>query len=278
MRTRPRCTTTLLYAHTMSKVNPTQAGAALIAMAWRDGTTLDALPDHARPTTLAQGYAIQRALGAQLGDTSAGWKIAATSANGQQHIGVDGPIAGRLFARRLLHGPARVSLNHNRMGVAECEFVFKLRHDLPPTGAPYTRDDVLAAVDALHPGIELPNSRFIDFAAAGAPQLAADNACAHDMVIGEAVASHWRDLDLAQVRTAIHINGKLACSGSGADVLGHPLDALAWLANAHAERGTGLTAGEWITTGVTGQPTPVARGDDVEARLEGLGSVSVTLT
>ena len=98
------------------------------------------------------------------------------------------------------------------------------------------------------------------------------------MVIGAATTADWRALSLDTVATRIEINGELRCEGRGADVLGHPLDALAWCANAHAERGVGLRAGDYITTGVTGHPTPVAEGDAVVATLEGLASVTVSLT
>jgi 2-keto-4-pentenoate hydratase len=256
----------------------TKAGAALIVTAWRDGTRLAQLPDDIRPATQRQGYAIQAHLGSVMHDTVAGWKIAATSAQGQRHIGVDGPIAGRLFASKIHSAATGISLAHNMMSVAECEFVFVLGRDLPASTKPYSRANVLDAVAALHPGIELPNSRFADFANAGAPQLAADNACAHQMVIGEVIAADWRNLDLSQVRTSICINNEVVCRGSGADVLGHPLDALTWLANSHGERGTGLLAGQFVTTGVTGQPTPVSPGEVIEACLEDLGCVRVALT
>lgn len=262
----------------MSPPDSTQAGAALITAAWRNGTTLTALPEDIRPTTLRQGYAIQSQLSFAVKGTIVGWKIAATSLNGQQHIGVDGPLAGRLFADKMHRGPAHVSLAHNTMSVAECEFVFVLKSDLPPSAKPYTREAVLQAVGALHPGMELPNSRFVDFANAGAAQLAADNACAHQMIVGDAVPDGWKNTNLEAVATSIRINNEVVCRGTGADVLGHPLDALTWLANSHDERGTGLLAGQFVTTGVTGQPTRVASGDEVEACLDGLGCVRVTLT
>ena len=227
--------------------------------------------------TLREGYAVQAHLESFVNDTVAGWKIAATSTEGQKHIGVDGPIAGRLFNSKMNASPARVSLTNNAMGVVECEFVFVLGHDLPPDAKPYSREDVLQAVAALHPGVELPNSRFVDFANAGAAQLAADNACAHQMVVGDVVEGAWRTLDLSKVRTSIRVNDEVVCRGSGADALGHPLDALTWLANSHGERDRGLLAGQFVTTGVTGQPTPVSPGDSVEACLEDLGCVRVTL-
>ena len=72
------------------------------------------------------------------------------------------------------------------MRVAEAEFAFRMGVDLPPRPQPYSVDEVLAAVATLHPAIEVPDSRFDDFTIVGAPQLIADNACAHLFVLGPA--------------------------------------------------------------------------------------------
>ena len=88
-------------------------------------------------------------------------------------------------------------MRNNGMAAAECEFVFMLGKSLQPRAVPYTREEVMDAVASLHPGLELPDSRFTDFSAAGAPSLVADNACAHWMVLGEPTSASWRDADLA---------------------------------------------------------------------------------
>ncbi len=251
--------------------------AAIIAACWRERRKIDALPDDARPRTLEEGFLAQAALAGALDDTVRGWKLAATAERGQRHIGVDGPVPGRLFASRVAANGAELPMDGNRMLVAECEFVFVLGADLPPRALPYTRDEVMAAVADLHPGLELPDSRFTDFARAGAAQLAADDACAHWMVIGEATDADWRGVDLAAHATCLRINGREVTRGRGADVLGDPRDALTWLANQHRVLGVGLAAGQAITTGVTGAPSPIAAGDRVEADLGAFGRVGATL-
>ena len=163
------------------------------------------------------------------------------------------------------------------MRVAEAEFAFRLGADLPPGERPYQQDEVMAAVAALHPAIELPDSRFTDFAAAGGVQLAADNACAHLFVLGPETQTDWRGIDLAAHPVALHINGKPASRGRGGDALGDPRAALTWLANCEAVKPDGLRAGQVVTTGVCGQPTPVQPGDRVLADFGPLGQVDVTL-
>lgn len=251
------------------------AAAAIIAACWSEARKIITLPAPLRPRTMDEGFEAQAALGAALGDQVVGWKLAATAKPGQRHIGVDGPIPGRLFAQRVLAHDARVPMHGNRMRVAECEFVFRLGRDLPARERAYTRDEVMAAVDSLHPGLELPDSRFEDFAAAGAAQLAADNACTHWMVIGTATQADWRAVDLAAHATCLRINGEVVTRGQGRDVLGDPRDALTWLANSHALTGEALQAGQFVTTGVTGMPSAIAEGDAIEADLGVFGKVCV---
>ena len=93
-----------------------------------------------------------------------GWKIAATSAAGEKHIGVDGPLAGPLLANRVLKDDSIVPLDGNIMMVAEAEFAFKFARALPKRATPYTQAEVLDAVGSLHPAIEVPDSRYNDFA------------------------------------------------------------------------------------------------------------------
>ncbi len=69
------------------------------------------------------------------------------------------------------------------MRVAEVEFAFTMGTDLPPRDVPYRLDEVMAAVASLHPAIEIPDSRYRSFTEVGAPQLIADNACAHQFVL-----------------------------------------------------------------------------------------------
>lgn len=251
--------------------------AALIASAWREARKLTMLPEDCRPATLEAGFRCQAGLPAAMGETVVGWKLAATAASGQQHLHVDAPIPGRLLASRCLEDGATVPLQGNRMLVAECEFVFRLGQDLAPRATPYSPEEVMAAVASLHPGLELPDSRFDDYTAVGAAQLAADNACAHWMVVGPATTTDWRSLDLSAQATRIVINDVEVTSGRGADVLGDPRHALTWLANQHEVLGEGLRAGQFVTTGVTGMPSPIASGDRVTADLGSIGTVSASI-
>jgi 2-keto-4-pentenoate hydratase len=252
-----------------------RAASDLLWQHWQQGRRLDALPPELRPADRAAGYEIQACLEDRSARPLFGWKIAATSAAGQRHIGVDGPLAGRLLAERVYPDGAMLPFGANAMRVVEAEFAFRMGRDLAPRAAPYALPEVMDAVADLHLAIEIPDSRFVDFATAGGPQLIADNACAHDFVLGPAAARHWRALDLASHQVLGTVAGKLERQGIGSNVLGDPRLALTWLANELSGIGVTLAAGEVVTTGTCLVPMPVAPGDHVIADYGALGRMAM---
>ncbi|QQP93071.1 hydratase (plasmid) [Skermanella sp. TT6] len=252
-----------------------QAASDLLYQCWQDGRRITALPDEVRPSTRAEGYAIQALLDHRTAGPLFGWKIAATSLAGQAHIAVDGPLAGRLLSERVFGDGARLSLAGNRMRVAEPEFAFRMGHDLVPRTSAYGTDEVLDAVETLHPAIEVPDSRFEDFVRAGAPQLLADDACAHLFVLGAATEAPWRSIDIARHPVQAMVNGGAPLTGGGENVLGDPRIALTWLVNEVSALGIVLKAGQIVTTGTCMTPIPLAPGDAVEADFGALGRVAV---
>lgn len=251
------------------------SAAAILWRHWQQSTRFDALPAHCRPGSRAEAYAIQAEVAKLSGQSIVGWKIAATSTAGQQHINVEGPIAGCLLSARALEGGARISLAGNRMNVAEAEFAFRMGAHLPERAASYSVPEVLDAVASLHPAIEVPDSRYEDFARVGAAQLIADVACAGWFVIGPATRADWRAVDLAQHRVSAYRNGALAGQGSGANVLGDPRRALAWIANELCTYGDGLRAGDVVMTGTCLTPLPLCAGDSVKADFGAFGVLEV---
>ena len=230
---------------------------------WQHATRLGALPASLRPADRAAGYAIQARVAEISGQRVSGWKIAATSAAGQAHLKVDGPLAGRLLDGRVVSQGATVSLTGNSMTVAEAEFAFRLGRDLPPRHHPYVTDQAVGALEALHTAIEVPDSRFDDFTIVGAPQLIADNACASWFVLGPEVEADWRRVALDAHEVQGFRNGTHAATGRGSNVLGSPLLAMTWIANELRLVGPGLRAGDVVTTGTCLAPIAVTPGDRV---------------
>lgn len=244
---------------------------------WEQGTRLDALPPQLLPSGRAEAYQVQALIEDHTGRPLYGWKIAATSIAGQKHIGVDGPLAGRILAERVIEDGGRCALGNNLMKVAEMEFAFRMADDLPPREADYSQGEVMAKVASLHPAIEIPDSRYNKFETVGLASLIADNACAHRFVLG-AEAKHWRDLDLAAHTVRGLRNGVVAEEGQGSNVLGGPIIALTWLANELSRHGMTLGRGQVVTTGTCVKPLVIAAGDRVEGDFGSLGRVAVSIT
>jgi 2-keto-4-pentenoate hydratase len=241
---------------------------------WRSGTKLANLEASLRPSDRAEGYAIQAEIENYSPASLFGWKIAATSEAGQKHINVDGPMAGRILSETVIPDGGTASMAGNEMRVGEPEFAFRMGRDLPPRSQPYTVREVLDAVDTLHPGIEIPDSRFSDFVSAGYAQIIADNACAHLFVLGAPTTANWRALDLVEEKPVITLGGKQFI-GHGKNVLGDPRVALAWLANELRLLGVTLRAGQIVTTGTCHPPLPIQAGDLFAADFGMIGKVSV---
>ncbi len=244
---------------------------------WKNGTRIDGLPDGLRPSTRAEGYAIQAAIEAHTAQPLAGWKIAATSVAGQKHIGVDGPMAGRLLAERAIPNGGACALGSTLMKVAELEFAFRMGRDLPPRATLYNVAEVLDAVEALLPAIEIPDSRYRDFVTVGAPQLIADNACAHRFLFGADTSADWRSIDLAAHVVKAYRDGVPVEDGIGANVLGDPRIALAWLANELSALGLTFKAGQTVITGTCVRPMAIAPGMAIAGDFGLFGQVSITI-
>jgi 2-keto-4-pentenoate hydratase len=251
----------------------TNLGAAALTLwqAWSSGRALELLPPDLRPGDVAEGYAVQRALD-ELAGPAIGWKIAATSKAGQEHIGASGPLVGRLYQMEHRPSDSALSVRAMRMRSAEPEFAFVLARDLGRDELDV--EDVLAAVGSMMLAVEVPDSRFVDFTQAGLPSLVADAMCGGHFITGPSIEG-WRSLDLREQTAELVCNGDQRSAGRGANVMGDPRRALAWMANEVLGRGWPLRAGDIVITGASAPPIPVQAGDHLEAVFAGLGTVTV---
>src|ERR1700688_4119962 len=255
-----------------------RAAAEIIAAARRNRTPLEPLVAGVAPATEADGYLIQDAvhelLAADVG-ARVGYKIGCTSAGMPQYLDIPHPCGGGVFAKGV--HDSGVSLNTKdfiRVGV-ECEIAVRLARDLAATEGPFTAEWVAEAIDAYYPVIEIVDDRYVNWETMGAPTLVADDFFAAGCVLGEAVPRSAAP-DLLEVIGRALINGKEVGQGTGADVLGHPHNALAWLANYLAADGKGLRAGEIVLTGSLVKTVWLNAGERVVMKLAGLGNVSAT--
>jgi 2-keto-4-pentenoate hydratase len=254
------------------------AAAKAISTARRNRSPLNSLGADIAPRDEAEGYRIQRAVHDLLlpyFGAMVGYKIGCTSAVMQQYLDIPHPCGGGVFARGVHDSGASLRAgDFVRVGV-ECEIAVKLGRDLPASDAPFTADSVARAIEAYLPAIEIVDDRYAKWETIGAPTLVADDFFAAGCVLGAPVALTAAP-DLLDVIGRAVINGVEVSRGTGADVLGHPHNALAWLANHLAASGKALRAGQIVLTGSLVKTVWLNAGDSVKMELSGLGMVQVT--
>jgi 2-keto-4-pentenoate hydratase len=241
--------------------------------------TFSAIPEEYAPRSVQEAYAVQdafHALNAQCQGEVVGYKVALTTKVMQQMVGYEEPIPGAIFASTVHTSPATTACaDYTHLGI-ECEIAVRVSRDLPAVSEPYTRAAVTDALDEVMAAFELVDDRNVHYPdfASNILSFIGDNAWNAGVVLGQTV-SNWRDLDLAAVRGVMQVNDEDVAEGVGADVMGHPLNALAWLANSQAERGQPLRAGMLVMTGSIIATRFVAAGDTVRFRVAGMPEVRV---
>lgn len=229
-------------------------------------------------------YAVQEALHALLEASGAGaiagYKIALTSRAMQEMVGVDTPLGGAIFTS-VVHptGTAISAGDFLRLGL-ECEVAVRLGAELRAADAPHTREHVAERVDACAPAFELVEDGQIDYARIDAPTLIVDNCWNGGIVLGAWVEDgpgRWLDEVFTDAGTQLEMNGEVTDRGRIHDAMGHPFEAVAWVANLLARRGKGIDAGMLVMTGSSVRTAFPAPGDRARLLIEGLGSVSTTI-
>lgn len=237
------------------------------------------LPTELAPRTAAEGYAIQDAfvaLRAQKLGAIAGYKIALSTAEMRRFVGVDAPQAGAMLESTLHRSPARVrSADYVRL-IGEFEIAVEIADDLPAADRPFFRERVATAVGAVMPALELADDRNADYSqlAKHPYELIADNCWNEGAVLGYPVKD-WKGIDLATARGVATINGKSIGEGFGSAAMGHPFDAVAWLADHLASLGRGLLRGDVVITGSLITSKHLKSGDFVTFGVAGLGDVEL---
>jgi 2-keto-4-pentenoate hydratase len=252
--------------------------AQAIATARRNRSALGSLAPEIAPEDEAEGYLVQRAVHDLLlphAGAMVGYKIGCTSPVMQRYLEIPHPCGGGVFEKSVHESGASLQASdYVRLGV-ECEIAVRLARDLAPSEEPFTAERVGEAIDAYHAAIEIVDDRYVKWETLGAPTLVADDFFAAGCVLGKPV-SRLAAPDLLKMNGRALINGTEAGRGSGADVLGHPHNALAWLANHLATEGRGLHAGQIVLTGSLVKTLWLNAGDHVTMELEGLGKVEAS--
>lgn len=248
--------------------------AAALAQAESERQPIAPFTDAYPEMTPEEAYSIQLAVLArklQQGQRVVGKKIGLTSKAIQQMFGVNQPDYGHLLDTMAIADGGDAPMSRLLQPKVESEIAFVLKRDLQGPGL--TAADVLAATDYVVPALEIIDSRIRDWKIKLADTIA-DNASSGLFVVGTN-KTKVDNLDLRLIGMALEKNGELALTAAGAAVLGHPANAVAWLANRMAELGVSARAGEVMLSGSLAAALPVAQGDVVTAHFAQLGTVSV---
>lgn len=232
-------------------------------------TAIAPLSDDVSGLDLETGYAVQHVLRERSG-AQVGWKLGVTSRAKQAQVGVSDPVCGFLPGTGALDLGEPLRTGELIQPRAEPEIVFVLGRDLE--GGHVTASEVLAATAGLAVGIEILDSRFVDYRFTMA-DVVADNTSAARFVVGTPVPP--AGIDVRLVGVLLEKNGELVATASGAASLGHPAAAVAWLVRRLAASGEGLRAGQVVLSGGLTAATPLVPGDVVAVSIDRLGTVEL---
>ncbi|WP_414155761.1 2-oxopent-4-enoate hydratase [Pseudomonas sp. BNK-43-a] len=238
------------------------------------GQALAPLTETHPDITLEQAYQVQLAMiqpRLDAGERVLGKKIGVTSQVVMNMLGVDQPDFGHLLSDMLHADGAAIAIDGLIAPKAEGEIAFVLKESLQGPGV--TVADVLRATAYVMPCFEIVDSRIRDWKIR-IQDTVADNASAAAFVLGDRGVDP-RDVDLACVGMTLEKNGEIVATGAGAAALGHPANAVAWLANTLGRLGIALNKGEVILSGSLAAMVPVQAGDQLRISLGGIGSAAV---
>lgn len=203
-----------------------------------------------------------------------GWKVGLTNLAVQRQLGVAQPDSGALFADMEVGDALPVPRGRLLQPKVEVEVAFVLGGDLD--GSVVTSADVLRNTAFVLPAIEIVDSRIAGWEI-GIVDTVADNASSGLYVLGGSPRL-LTDVDLRAMTMTLVSRGEIVAAGSGGDCLGHPVNAVVWLANRQLSLGSPLRAGDLVLSGALGAMVAVQPGTTYEASIDGLGTVRADFT
>ena len=249
-------------------------GPATLARCRRGGTVAKLPLD--KLAIRAEAQAFQAAAVDALGGVPCGYKIGATSLEAQRLLSCREPIYSPVLSEDVLAGGSTFRIPQGLLGV-ECEFGFVMARDFPASGETPDAASLRSAIAECFIGLELVGRRLSDDVPLNETSAISDFALDVAVVRGKPIPD-WTRCDLAAMPVRAVLDGITVVTSTGAAVLGHPLNALLWLAETLQRHGGGLRRGGIIMTGTCTGITNVAPGQNFAGRFADFQAVQVYLT
>ena len=224
-----------------------------------------------------ESYLVQREIEKLSNIARVGWKVGATNKEIQKILKINEPATAPILQSYYFQSPAELVVFSEQNPLVESEFSFHMKHDLQPRKKPYQLSEIIEAVDAVYPAIELVGSRFQGgLSNIGALRLISDMVGNMAFIAG-CPTTEWTQIDLDKHQMSLYKNGKLMTSGQGSNLIGGPLSVLEWTVNHLSKMNICLMSGETITTGTCTTPIPVISGDTIVSDFGQLGVIELKL-
>lgn len=251
--------------------------AALLEKAERTQCEVIRITDKYPTLSIEDAYGIQEAivkLKAQQGHHVVGPKMGLTSKAKMDQMNVDKPIYGYVFDYMVLPDGGQLSMKELIHPKIESEIAFVMGQDIG--GDDVTAAEVLKSIQYIVPAMEIIDSRYKDFQFT-LPDVIADNTSASRIVLGTQKIEIG-NLELDKIKAELWINEELKGSGTGAAVLGNPVNSVIMLTKMLAKKGEKVLAGDIVLTGALLQAVMIKAGDKITTKFEGLGEVNLTVS
>jgi 2-keto-4-pentenoate hydratase len=246
------------------------------------GVAFTGLAEELAPTEVMQAYATQDAfvgLQSQQRRTGiSGYKIAITTPVMREFVGFDDAVSGCVLADTVFQSGHSVVAAQRQHLIIEFELALQFARDVPERKAAWTADSILDFIACAYPSLEIADDRHAVYPDLKKNffSLVAENAWNHGAVLGAQIDTS-RFHDLWQATGTVYVDGQPIGSGHSRDVMGHPLQAMAWIANHFQQRGRRFKAGQWVTTGSWLASYFPKAGQQLRFEISGLSEVAVSI-
>jgi len=244
---------------------PAIAAAELLIEARKSGP-IDGLPNNCRPANMDDVYAIHDAVAAKLGPVL-GWKVGAANATAE-------PICAPLLAGTIYQSPVQLDPQKFTMRGMESEIAFSFASDLPARAEPYSKEQVLGAIETAFPAIEINETRYVDSDTVDPMTKLADNILNGALILG-APWNGWPNLVVSEQPVEMRFDDEIVMSHKGGNNAVDIMRLVVWIANHMREIGPGIKAGQLVTTGSWVGLHKAGTAKQVVTSFPGIGDVTV---